>query len=211
MDGGGGAGGAEGELTAQETALYDRQIRVWGVDAQKRLSKAHVLVCGMNGTTIEFCKNIVLAGVGSLSLMDDNVVTEEDLNANFLIPPDESIYGGRSRAQVCCESLIDFNPMVRVFVEKGDPSLIDGEFLDKFDIVVLSRASLKTKLLINENCRKRSKHIAFYTIDCKDSCGEIFVDLQKHSYVQKKPGGATEQQELTYSSLQVDDLVFSDF
>uniref|UniRef100_A0A804NLE7 THIF-type NAD/FAD binding fold domain-containing protein n=1 Tax=Zea mays TaxID=4577 RepID=A0A804NLE7_MAIZE len=137
MDGGGGAGGAEGELTAQETALYDRQIRVWGVDAQKRLSKAHVLVCGMNGTTIEFCKNIVLAGVGSLSLMDDNVVTEEDLNANFLIPPDESIY--------------------------GDPSLIDGEFLDKFDIVVLSRASLKTK---------------------------------------KKPGGATEQQELTYSSLQ---------
>jgi ubiquitin-like 1-activating enzyme E1 A len=51
--------------------------------------------------------------------MDDNVVTEEDLNANFLIPPDESIYGGRSRAQVCCESLIDFNPMVRVSVEKG--------------------------------------------------------------------------------------------
>jgi hypothetical protein len=40
------------------------------------------------------------------------------------------------------------------------------------------------QLLINENCRKRSKHIAFYTIDCKDSCGEIFVDLQKHSYVQ---------------------------
>jgi molybdopterin/thiamine biosynthesis adenylyltransferase len=32
----GGGGGAEEELTAQETALYDRQIRVWGVDAQKR-------------------------------------------------------------------------------------------------------------------------------------------------------------------------------
>jgi hypothetical protein len=32
----GGGGGTEEELTAQETALYDRQIRVWGVDAQKR-------------------------------------------------------------------------------------------------------------------------------------------------------------------------------
>jgi hypothetical protein len=31
-----GRGGADEELTAQETALYDRQIRVWGVDAQKR-------------------------------------------------------------------------------------------------------------------------------------------------------------------------------
>ncbi|CAN6168989.1 unnamed protein product [Urochloa humidicola] len=202
MDGGVGGGGAEGELTAQETALYDRQIRVWGVDAQKRLSKAHVLVCGMNGITTEFCKNIVLAGVGSLSLMDDHMVTEDNLNANFLIPPDESIYGGRSRARVCCESLKDFNPMVRVSVEKGDPSLIDGEFLDKFDIVVVSGASLKIKLFLNDNCRKRSKCIAFYAIDCKDSCGEIFVDLQKHSFVQKKPGGETEQQELIYPSLQ---------
>ncbi|XP_062227212.1 SUMO-activating enzyme subunit 1A-like [Phragmites australis] len=50
MDGG---GGAEEERTAQETALYDRQIRAWGVDAQKRPSKANVLVCGINGTTIE--------------------------------------------------------------------------------------------------------------------------------------------------------------
>lgn len=33
---GSGGGGTEEELTAQETALYDRQIRVWGVDAQKR-------------------------------------------------------------------------------------------------------------------------------------------------------------------------------
>ena len=68
---------------------------------------------------LQFCKNIVLAGVGSLSLMDDHMVTVDDLNANFLIPPDESIYGGRSRAEVCCESLKDFNPMVRVSVEKG--------------------------------------------------------------------------------------------
>ncbi|VAI77313.1 unnamed protein product [Triticum turgidum subsp. durum] len=200
--GGGGGGGAEEELTAQETALYDRQIRVWGVDAQKRLSKAHVLVCGVNGTTIEFCKNIVLAGVGSLSLMDDHMVTEDDLNSNFLIPHDESVYGGKSRAEVCCESLKDFNPMVRVAVAKGNPSLIDGTFIDMFDIIVVSCASLKTKLFINDNCRKRSKHIAFYSVECKDSCGEIFVDLQDHSYLQKKPGGEPEQQELKYPSLQ---------
>jgi hypothetical protein len=48
MDGGGGAGGAEGELTAQETALYDRQIRVWGVDAQKRCAAAKDLVFALS-------------------------------------------------------------------------------------------------------------------------------------------------------------------
>ena len=70
--------------------------------------------------TPQFCKNIVLAGVGSLSLMDDHIVTEDDLNSNFLIPHDESVYGGKSRAEVCCESLKDFNPMVRVAVAKGE-------------------------------------------------------------------------------------------
>ena len=36
---------------------------------------------------------------------------------------------------------------------------------------------------VNEKCRKLSKRVAFYSVDCRDSCGEIFVDLQKYSYV----------------------------
>ncbi|MBA0834889.1 hypothetical protein Gotur_013835 [Gossypium turneri] len=106
------------ELTEQETALYDRQIRVWGADAQRRLSKSHILVYGMKGTVAEFCKNIVLAGVGSVTLVDDREVTEEALSANFLILPDENLYHGKTLAEVCCDSLKEFNPMVHVSVEK---------------------------------------------------------------------------------------------
>ena len=61
------------------------------------------------------------------------MVTEDDLNANFLIPPDESIYGGRSRADVCCESLKDFNPMVRVSVEKGKLKFLTS-WIDSFEV-----------------------------------------------------------------------------
>ncbi|KAE9467587.1 hypothetical protein C3L33_00513, partial [Rhododendron williamsianum] len=124
------------ELTEQETALYDRQIRVWGADAQRRLSKAHILVSGLKGTVAEFCKNIVLAGVGSLTLIDDRPVTEESLSANFLIAPDENVFSGKSLAELCCNSLKDFNPMVRVSVEKGDLSSFGGDFYKKFDVVV---------------------------------------------------------------------------
>uniref|UniRef100_A0A5B6YLL3 Ubiquitin-like 1-activating enzyme E1A n=1 Tax=Davidia involucrata TaxID=16924 RepID=A0A5B6YLL3_DAVIN len=173
------------ELTEQETALYDRQIRVWGADAQRRLSKSHILVSGLKGTVVEFCKNIVLAGVGSLTLIDDNPVTEEALSVNFLIAPDENV-AGRSVAELCCDSLKDFNPMVRVSVEKGDLSSFGGDFYDKFDVVVVSCCSLATKKLINEKCRKLSKRVAFYTVDCRDSCGEIFVDLQNYTYSKKK-------------------------
>lgn len=71
---------------------------------------------------LQFCKNIVLAGVGSVTLNDDRLVTEEILSANFLIPHDESVFSGKSLADLCCDSLKDFNPMVRVTVEKGGSS-----------------------------------------------------------------------------------------
>ncbi|KAG7546270.1 THIF-type NAD/FAD binding fold [Arabidopsis suecica] len=174
------------ELTEQETALYDRQIRVWGANAQRRLTKAHILVSGIKGTVAEFCKNIVLAGVGSVTLMDDRLVNEEALNANFLILPDENAYSGKTVAEICCESLKDFNPMVRVSVEKGDLSTLGTDFFEQFDVVVIGYGSRATKKYVNEKCRKLVKRVAFYTVDCRDSCGEIFVDLQDYKYMKKK-------------------------
>ncbi|PIN13395.1 SMT3/SUMO-activating complex, AOS1/RAD31 component [Handroanthus impetiginosus] len=189
------------ELTEQETALYDRQIRVWGADAQRRLSKSHILVSGLKGTVIEFCKNIVLAGVGSLTLNDDRTVTEELLSANFLIPPDENVYSGKSLAELCCYSLKDFNPMVRVSVEKGELSNFGAEFFEKFDAVVISSCSLSTKQSVNEKCRRSSKRVSFYTVDCRDLCGEIFVDLQNYIYTKKK-GDEVVESHLEYPSFE---------
>lgn len=46
-------------------------------------------------------------------------MTEDSLSANFLIHPNENSYDGKTLAELCCDSLKDFNPMVRVSVEKG--------------------------------------------------------------------------------------------
>ncbi|KAK0590151.1 hypothetical protein LWI29_023274 [Acer saccharum] len=155
----------------------------------------------MKGTIAEFCKNIVLPGVGTLTLVDDWMVNEEALSANFWILPDEYVNGGKTISEVCCDSLKEFNPMVRVSVEKGDLSSFGGEFYDKFNVVVASCCSFTTKKLINEKCRKLSKRVAFYTVDCRDSCGEIFVDLQNHNYSKQKPEETIECQ-LQYPSVE---------
>ncbi|KAL3001617.1 hypothetical protein AAZX31_08G011300 [Glycine max] len=76
--------------------------------------------------------------------------------------------------------------MVRVSIEKGDLSSFDVEFFSKFDVVVVSCCSLSAKKLANDKCRKLSKRVAFYAVDCRDSCGEIFVDLQDYKYSKKK-------------------------
>ncbi len=40
-------------LTAEEAAIYDRQLRVWGVEAQQRMRSSKVLVLGCRGAAIE--------------------------------------------------------------------------------------------------------------------------------------------------------------
>ena len=40
-------------LTAEEAAVYDRQLRVWGVEAQQRMRSSKVLVLGCRGAAIE--------------------------------------------------------------------------------------------------------------------------------------------------------------
>jgi len=55
------------EITKQEFEQYDRQIRLWGIDAQKRLRKSKVLLIGMGGLGAEIAKNLVLSGIDSIS------------------------------------------------------------------------------------------------------------------------------------------------
>eukprot|EP01018_Ginkgo_biloba_P005237 Gb_18555 [translate_table: standard] len=74
--------------------------------------------CQDNLTTL--CKNIVLAGIGSLTLMDDSPVTWEASLSNFLIPGEEAVNEGKSIAEVCQHSLRDFNPMVKLMCCRWD-------------------------------------------------------------------------------------------
>ncbi|KAJ1367698.1 E1 ubiquitin-activating protein aos1 [Parelaphostrongylus tenuis] len=75
-------------LSKAETEVYDRQIRLWGLEAQKKLHVASALVCGLCGVGAEITKNLMLCGLRSLTLMDDKLVSRSDLDSNFLLNED---------------------------------------------------------------------------------------------------------------------------
>ena len=77
------------KLSADEATQYDRQIRLWGLEAQKRIRSAKVLAVGATGISVEVCKNIVLAGIESLVLLDPAPVVAEDLTAQFYLQQDQ--------------------------------------------------------------------------------------------------------------------------
>lgn len=71
-------------ITEDEAALYDRQLRLWGVEAQNRMRQSRVLLAGsFRGISTEVAKNIVLAGVGKVSLLDDSKVEWRDLGSGY--------------------------------------------------------------------------------------------------------------------------------
>lgn len=60
------------ELSQAETDRYDRQVRIWGAEAQKRLQTAKVLLCGLRGLNVEVAKNI--GNLLKLEIFDDRLV-----------------------------------------------------------------------------------------------------------------------------------------
>jgi ubiquitin-like 1-activating enzyme E1 A len=54
---------ASASTEPSESEIYDRQIRLWGADAQSKLSSAKVLYINITGTSSEILKNLILAGI----------------------------------------------------------------------------------------------------------------------------------------------------
>lgn len=72
-------------LTDDEAALYDRQIRLWGVEAQQRLGQSTILFHGFTAAASEICKNLVLAGIKAVTINDAEVCTVENTGAHLLL------------------------------------------------------------------------------------------------------------------------------
>jgi amyloid beta precursor protein binding protein 1 len=96
--------------TAKEKK-YDRQLRLWAASGQAALEDAHLLLVnsGPGVIGVEALKNLVLPGIGHFTILDNAVVTEEDLGVNFFLE-EESL--GQSRAEQTCKYLQELNPDV---------------------------------------------------------------------------------------------------
>ncbi|KAL0268214.1 UNVERIFIED_CONTAM: hypothetical protein PYX00_010241 [Menopon gallinae] len=167
------------ELTEDEAELYDRQIRLWGLESQKRLRRSRVLVIGLKGFGAELVKNIVLSGVKSVTLLDDCVVSEEDTCSQFLAPR-ECI--GKPRAESSVSRAQALNPMVQVTADTSRVEDKPDEYFANFDVVVATECRLSELQRINTACRERC--VKFFCGDVFGMFGYTFADLQTHNFVE---------------------------
>lgn len=169
----------ETEASAQKVdeKLYSRQLYVMGHEAQKRMMVSDVLIVGLSGLGVEVAKNIILAGVKSVTLYDPNPVTSFDLGGNFYFQEGDI---GRPRAETCIGKLSELNQYVPVKVvdtlsPQGMSCCCVTIPLPSDDLVAL-----------NEQCR--TSNCAFVYSQVAGVFSQVFCDFGAEFIVSDKDG-----------------------
>mmetsp|Transcript_58913 Transcript_58913/g.133376 ORF Transcript_58913/g.133376 Transcript_58913/m.133376 type:complete len:309 (+) Transcript_58913:27-953(+) len=171
-----------------ESELYDRQIRLWGLEAQQRIQGSRVLVYGAGGVGAEVLKNLCLAGI-SATLVDPDPVEAGDLAANFFLAPSD--VGAANRALASLPRVQELNKHVSVSAREASIERLGPGDLESHNVVIVAggRAPLKEQMRLDEMCR--AKGVAFFAADVMGYDGLIFVDLgDAHTYRTESGSGA---------------------
>lgn len=154
-----------------DEGLYSRQLYVLGHDAMKRMMKSDVLLIGLKGLGVEIAKNIILAGVRSLTLYDRTLVTISDLSSQYYLSQKDI---GKPRDESCVQSLAELNRHVMVrclSFSQWDPEKI----YSKYNAIILSDALLDEQLSLNAFTRSHNIHLI--TANIFGLFGSVFCDF----------------------------------
>ena len=101
------------ELTAHELTRYSRQVLLPGLgsEGQRRLKNARVLVVGAGGLGSPVLTYLTAAGVGSISVVDDDAVELSNLHRQVL---HAGAAAGTPKVQSAVAALAELNPLVTV-------------------------------------------------------------------------------------------------
>lgn len=161
------------ELSKEERELYDRQIRLWGLEGQNTLRNARILLIGFESVAVEVVKNLCLAGVGALTLQSSRTLDSEDLGYNFFVRA-ENI--GENAAQASTIGVQRLNPRVAVDAETKPLAELDEDYLTSYNVVLVTQSEDSQELIrIDTACRKANR--AFYYCNHRGWAGILFVDL----------------------------------
>ena len=125
---------------------------LFGDEPIKRLQNAHVLVVGVGGVGAYAAEMVVRAGIGALTIVDGDTVSESNLNRQ-LVALHSTL--GKSKVEVLKERFLDINPDLKLtaqhrFIEEEDiPALLEG---GEIDFVIDAIDTLAPKVALIAYC-----------------------------------------------------------
>ena len=162
-------------LSHEEVRRYSRHLIIpeVGVEGQRRLKQARVVCVGAGGLGSPASLYLAAAGVGTLGLVDFDVVDESNLQRQILYGSSDS---GRRKLDAAFERLTDLNPAVSVV--RHETALSSANALDilrDYDVVVDGADNFPTRYLVNDACVLLGKPNVYGSIFRFDGQASVFA------------------------------------
>jgi molybdopterin-synthase adenylyltransferase len=145
-------------LSQREIERYTRQILLFGEEGQEKLKNATIFIAGAGGLGSPVSLYLAVLGVGTIILVDDDVVERSNLNRQILHSERDI---GRKKTRSAEEKLKAINPdiSVQVIDETIDESTIHA-LVGNADGIVDAMDTFATRYLLNEVSQQ--KHIPLF-------------------------------------------------
>ena len=139
-------------LSPEEIRRYGRHLIMpeVGMEGQKKLKAARVLLVGTGGLGSPLCLYLAAAGVGKIGLVDFDVVDQSNLQRQVLYSVRDV---GRPKLEAAKDRILELNPNVEV--ESYDVRITSENamaIIKEYDLVVDGTDNFPTRYLVNDAC-----------------------------------------------------------
>ncbi|TNY38414.1 adenylyltransferase/sulfurtransferase MoeZ [Thermomonospora catenispora] len=138
------------ELTREEVNRYSRHLIIpdVGMAGQKRLKNAKVLCVGAGGLGSPALMYLAAAGVGTLGIIDFDVVDESNLQRQ-VIHRQSSL--GKPKAESAADTVREINPLINVVVHNVALDRDNVmEIFSGYDLIVDGTDNFATRYMVND-------------------------------------------------------------
>jgi molybdopterin/thiamine biosynthesis adenylyltransferase/rhodanese-related sulfurtransferase len=140
------------EFSKEELARYDRHIIIpeFGMEAQKKLKAARVLVVGSGGLGSPVLLYLAAAGVGKIGIVDFDVVDDSNLQRQVLFGVDEV---GQPKVDAARKRLEGLNPHIEIVTYNTQLNSKNAlDIIRDYDVVADGTDNFPTRYLVNDAC-----------------------------------------------------------
>lgn len=141
-----------------EHGIFERTALLVGEEAMGRLSQAKVIIFGLGGVGSWVAESLVRTGVGQLTLVDSDTVSETNVNRQM---PATTSTLGELKTEAAKRRLLEINPdaeikTLNLFYDAKTASDIN---LEEYDYIVDAIDSLKDKALLILNATRSGRKL----------------------------------------------------
>lgn len=146
------------------TNRYARQILLneVGEAGQRKIERAKVLVLGAGGLGCPILTYLAAAGIGSLGIVDEDVVDESNLHRQVLYTMDDV---GSFKVDAAVRRLRQLNPRTRIVEYRTRITASNAlELISPYDVIVDGTDNFSAKYLANDACFRSRKPLVYASI-----------------------------------------------